>query len=132
MTSEKQQKLIKKGLSSAYPRGRALLPFGTVVQSCREGKKRLYEFQRIRVHNMFNLTKKPSKGRVTKPASMNLPCCCDNVFRSRSCSGKNKVSGSSERLHPGRDTFRRFTGTAGAAGHLEKIAEQKGQLFRNT
>jgi len=30
---------------------------------------------------MFDLTKQPSKERVTKPASMNLPCCCNNFSK---------------------------------------------------
>ena len=47
---------------------------GTVVRSAQKGIKQLYEFKRIRWHNMFDLTRQPSKERVTKPGKC-VPAC---------------------------------------------------------
>jgi hypothetical protein len=62
------------------------------------------------MHDIFNLTRKPLKARKTTP-ERHVPAC--NIlhghvsFQKLELQRKNKVSGSSERLHASRETIRK-------------------------
>jgi hypothetical protein len=63
------------------------------------------------MHDIFNLTRKPLKARKTTP-ERHVPAC--NIlhghvsFQKLELQRKNKVSGSSDWLHTGRNAFRKI------------------------
>ena len=87
--------LYKNGLSSAYPRGRALFPFGTVVKSRRNGinscsSSSELDAQYFRPHQKTIKRKRPHLESMSLPATSFMVMC---RFKSLSCSGKKEVSG---------------------------------------
>ena len=86
--------LYKNGLSSSYPRGRALFPFGTVVKSGRNGINSCSSSSELdaqyRPHQKTIKRERPHLESMSLPATSFMVMCC---FKSLSCSGKKGVSG---------------------------------------
>ena len=100
--SQRIIKWITTGLSSAYPRGRALLPFGTVVKSRRNGinsytNSNELSAQYVQPQQRTNKRKGTTPGKRVPAWRINhAMCCCETT----QAAAKRKVSGSSVPAHP--------------------------------
>ena len=122
-----------RGLSSTYNRSRALLPFGTVVKSCRNGinscsSSNELDAQHVQPHQKQKKTHLQEK-------EMPVACCrtCHVELRKLELQWQKKEFLAVQIGVTLAEMYSvRFTGTAGAAGLHNKGAERKGQLFHFT
>ena len=119
---------IKKirGLSSTYNRSRALLPFGTVVKSCRSGINSCsssieLDAQNVQPHQKTIKRKRPHLESMCLPATSFMVMC---RFKSLSCREKTRFLVVRTGFTMAEMHSARCTGTAGPAGHRKKAGKR--------
>ena len=131
--TRKPKQLVKQQDSAPKPRSRALSHSRHVVNSCPSWHKRLSSSNELGAQYV-SPHRKPKRPHLQEK-DMPVACCrtCHVELQNSSCSDKNEVSGSSERLRAAEKHFHRISRDCRSSGtSVKNRREPQGQLFQFT